>query len=69
MICSSGGYLLWNYALSKLEAVKASVWLYLEPVAAFIGSFALFGQVPAPLTLLGGGAILVGALLTSLSKE
>ena len=69
VICSSGGYLLWNYALSKLEAVKASVWLYLEPVAAFIGSFALFGQVPAPLTLLGGGAILVGALLTSLSKE
>jgi drug/metabolite transporter (DMT)-like permease len=69
VICSSGGYLLWNYALSKLEAVKASVWLYLEPVAAFIGSFALFGQVPAPLTLLGGAAILVGALLTSLSKE
>ena len=69
VICSSCGYLLWNYALSKLEAVKASVWLYLEPVAAFIGSFALFGQVPAPLTLLGGAAILIGALLTSLSKE
>jgi drug/metabolite transporter (DMT)-like permease len=68
IICSSGGYLLWNYALSKIEVVKASVWLYLEPVAAFIGSFALFGSVPTPLTLLGGAAILVGALLTSYSK-
>ena len=68
VVCSGGGYLLWNYALSKLEAVKASVWLYLEPVAAFIGSFALFGQIPAPLTLIGGIAILVGAFLTNRSK-
>jgi len=69
VVCSAGGYLLWNYALSKTEAVKASVWLYLEPVAAFIGSFALFGIVPTPLTMLGGAAILIGALLTSLSKK
>lgn len=69
VICSTGGYFLWNYALSKTEAVKASVWLYLEPVAAFIGSFALFGVVPTPLTMLGGAAILIGALLTSLSKQ
>ena len=69
VICSSGGYLLWNYALSKMEAVKATTWLYLEPVAAFIGSYALFGVVPLPLTILGGAAILIGALLTSLSKQ
>ena len=69
VICSSGGYLLWNYALNKMEAVKATTWLYLEPVAAFIGSFALFGVIPLPLTILGGAAILIGALLTSLSKQ
>ncbi len=69
VICSSGGYLLWNYALSKMEAVKATTWLYLEPVAAFIGSFALFGVIPLPLTILGGAAILIGALLTSQSKQ
>ncbi|MDP2901359.1 MAG: DMT family transporter [Candidatus Bathyarchaeota archaeon] len=69
VVCSTGGYFLWNYALSRTEAVKASVWLYLEPVAAFIGSFALFGVVPTPLTMLGGAAILIGALLTSLSKQ
>lgn len=68
IICSSGGYLLWNYALSRTEAVKASVWLYLEPVSAFIGSFVLFGLVPLPLTIIGGAGILAGALLTSFSK-
>jgi drug/metabolite transporter (DMT)-like permease len=69
VVCSAGGHFLWNYALSRTEAVKASVWLNLEPVAAFIGSFALFGVVPTPLTMLGGAAILIGALLTSLSKK
>jgi drug/metabolite transporter (DMT)-like permease len=68
VVCSCVGYFLWNYTLSKLEAVKATVWLYLEPVAAFIGSFLLFGQVPAALTIVGGIAILVGALLTNRSK-
>jgi drug/metabolite transporter (DMT)-like permease len=68
VVCSTGGYLLWNYALSKLEAVKATVWLYLEPVAAFMGSYVLFGQTPTPLTLLGGGVIIIGAFLTSRSR-
>jgi drug/metabolite transporter (DMT)-like permease len=68
VVCSCVGYFLWNYTLSKLEAVKATVWLYLEPVAAFVGSFLLFGQVPAILTLIGGAAILVGAFLTNRSK-
>jgi drug/metabolite transporter (DMT)-like permease len=69
IICSSVGYFLWNYALSKTEAVKATTWLYLEPVSAFVGTFVLFGVVPLPLTILGGAAILIGALLTSLSKQ
>ena len=68
VVCSCVGYFLWNYTLSKLEAVKATVWLYLEPVAAFIGSFFLFGQIPVALTVVGGIAILVGALLTHRSK-
>lgn len=66
--CSSIGYLLWNYALSKLEAVKASVWLYLEPVAAFTGEAILFGILPSPMTLLGGLAILLGAIIINREK-
>jgi drug/metabolite transporter (DMT)-like permease len=69
VFCSSIGYLLWNYALSRTEAVKASIWLYLEPVAAFIGEFAFFGIIPLPLTLVGGAGIIVGAIITSVSKE
>jgi drug/metabolite transporter (DMT)-like permease len=69
VVCSGGGYFLWNYALSKTEAVNTAVWLYLEPVAAFIGEAALFGIIPGALTLLGGAGIIMGALLTNTAKK
>lgn len=68
VVCSCVGYFLWNYTLSKLEAVNATVWLYLEPVAAFVGSFLLYGQVPAVLTIVGGVAIIIGAYMTNRIK-
>jgi drug/metabolite transporter (DMT)-like permease len=68
IVCSGLAYLLWNYSLSKVEAVKAAVWLYLEPVAAFIGEALIFGVVPSLLTLTGGIAILVGAMITNRSN-
>jgi len=69
IVCSGGGYLLWNYALSRLESVRAAIWLYLEPVAAFIGEALLLGIMPDALTAGGGLLIMVGALLTSAAKK
>jgi len=65
LVCSCLGYFLWSFALSKLEAVNAAVWLYLEPVAAFIGEAIIFGTMPTPATLIGGGFIVIGAILTN----
>lgn len=63
--CSGFGYFLWIYALSRVEAVKAAVWLYLEPVAAFVGEAIIFGIMPRTSTLIGGAAIIFGALITT----
>ncbi len=63
--CSGLGYFLWNFALSRLETVRAAVWLYLEPVAAFVGESLVLGVTPAPMTLLGGVAIVAGSIMTS----
>ncbi|MCW4012379.1 MAG: EamA family transporter [Candidatus Bathyarchaeota archaeon] len=67
-ICSGLAYFLWNYALSRIDSVEAAVWLYLEPVVAFIGVYLLYGTIPDVLTLLGGVLVLAGAALTSLQK-
>jgi drug/metabolite transporter (DMT)-like permease len=64
-ICSGLAYFLWNYALSRIDSVQAAVWLYLEPVVAFIGLFILYGSIPGSLTILGGVLVLVGAAFTS----
>lgn len=69
LICSGLGYFLWNFALSRLEAVKAAVWLYLEPIVAFIGETIIMGTTPSVTTILGGLIIILGALITSRTRS
>jgi drug/metabolite transporter (DMT)-like permease len=64
-ICSGLAYFLWNYALSSIDAVQAAIWLYLEPVVAFIGVFIIYGSTPSILTIIGSVLVLIGAALTS----
>ena len=66
--CSCMGYFLWNYSLSKMDAIKVTVWVYLEPVVAFVGEALIFATIPTVTTLLGGVAIIAGALLTNWSE-
>ncbi|HKM51153.1 MAG TPA: EamA family transporter [Candidatus Bathyarchaeia archaeon] len=66
--CSCVGYFLWNYSLSKMDAVKVTVWVYLEPVVAFVGEALIFATIPTVTTLLGGVAIIAGALVTNWSE-
>lgn len=63
--CSCAAYFLWNFALSTMEAVRVTVWQYLEPLVAFIGAAVVFSTVPTATTIAGGGAIIAGALLTT----
>jgi drug/metabolite transporter (DMT)-like permease len=69
VVCSGGGYLLWNFALSRLESVRAAIWLYLEPVAAFVGEAVILGTLPDAVTAAGGVLVLLGAVVTSLTKK
>ncbi|MFB0558332.1 MAG: DMT family transporter [Candidatus Bathyarchaeia archaeon] len=69
IVCSGLGYFLWNYALSRLEAVKAAVWLYLEPIMAFIGEIIILGATPSVTTILGGVVVILGALITSRTRS
>ncbi len=67
IVCSCLGYFLWNFSLSKIEAIKAAVWQYLEPLVAFTAEAFVFNNTPSMLTIMGGIAIIGGALLTNLT--
>jgi len=67
--CTCAAYFLWNFSLSKIEAVRVTVWQYLEPLAAFIGAAVIFSTFPTATTVAGGGAIIAGALLTNWPRK
>ncbi len=67
VVCSVMAYFFYNYALTQIEATKASVWVYLEPVVAVAFGAALLGEAVAPQTVVGGLVILGSLLLTQRS--
>lgn len=69
LVCSCGGYFLWNLSLSRMEAVKVAVWQYLEIPVAFMGEALIFNLIPSPTVLIGATAIVVGALITNWVKK
>jgi drug/metabolite transporter (DMT)-like permease len=64
LVCSVLAYFLYNHALSYLEASKAAVWLYLEPVVAMLLGALLLGETVSLHTIAGGAAILLSLTLT-----
>jgi len=62
-------FLLWTYALARTSAGRMAASSYLVPGIAVLLSWALLGETPAGLALLGGAVSLVGVALTRLSPR
>ncbi|MFE3781107.1 DMT family transporter [Amycolatopsis sp. NPDC059090] len=58
------GFWTWAYALSHSTVGVLSATTYLVPVLAVFFSWALLGQVPAPLAYLGGALCLAGIVVS-----
>jgi drug/metabolite transporter (DMT)-like permease len=58
-----GGHTVFNYLLEHLRAQVVAVALLAEPVGATILAFAVLGEAPGALTIVGGAIVLVGVYL------
>jgi len=65
---SAAGFVLWAYAMARMDVGRVTVSLYLVPAAAIGISLAWLGQVPGPAELIGGAIALAGVMLARDSR-
>jgi EamA-like transporter family len=64
---SAVGFVLWAYAMARLDVGRVTLRLYLVPAVAIGIALAWLGQVPGPVELAGGVIALAGVILASRS--
>lgn len=62
------GFTTWSYALRRLSAGSVASTTYLVPAVATLISWALLGEVPAPLAFVGGALCLTGVAVTRVRR-
>ena len=62
---SAIGFVLWAYALARMDVGRVTSGLYLVPAVAIVVALVWLGQVPSPLEFLGGAIALAGVLLAN----
>ena len=65
MIC----FLTWNWCISKLGAVKATIWVYFNPITTMIFASWVLGEKITPYFLAGATCILLGMFVTDRSTK
>ncbi|WP_366923578.1 DMT family transporter [Metallumcola ferriviriculae] len=63
VFCSVGGYLGWNYALSKLSTSTTAVFLYIQPLITALMAALLLNERITFIIILGGILIVYGVLI------
>ncbi|MCU1514987.1 MAG: family transporter [Microbacteriaceae bacterium] len=54
----------WGYALSRMPASQLGITTYIVPALAIVLGLIVFGEVPAPLAIIGGVVCLAGVALS-----
>lgn len=60
---SAAGFVLWAYAMARMDVGRVTLSLYLVPAAAIGISLVWLGQAPGPVELAGGAVALAGVIL------
>ncbi len=69
VVVTLGGYGLYNFALTKIEASKAAMFINLIPVFTLVLAFLVLGENLSSKELIACGVILCGVLISQISVK
>lgn len=64
VVVTALGYLAWNWALERVTAARAAIFVNLQPVAGAVLGVAVLGEPLGPFTVLGAALVTLGLALT-----
>lgn len=67
-IASTGGYLLWNWVMRKLGAVKSTNYIYLQSLVTMIAGAVVLGE-RITLMAVAGAVILIAGMILAVRKK
>jgi drug/metabolite transporter (DMT)-like permease len=62
-------YWSWNVVIEKLGAIRATNYLYINPIVAMITAYAVLDERITPLAMVGTALILLGVYLAESKKK
>lgn len=68
LACSAAAHALWGYALRHIDASQAAVFDNVIPIVGVVSAAVFLQERPSSWELLGGGLVIVGAVLASRSR-
>ncbi|HKM06877.1 MAG TPA: DMT family transporter [Sphaerochaeta sp.] len=69
LIASALCFVLWNFGLKTIGAVKSSFYLYLSPVITIVFSVIILGEVITPTSAIGTALTLSGLLVSEYRRD
>jgi len=68
LVCSMAAYSIWNIAVRRIGAVRASNYIYLSPVISMIAAAWWFGERTNAIAYAGCALVLIGVILAQHKK-
>lgn len=60
LLASTGAYLVWNWALARLGTVRATNYIYAQPLVTMLFAVAVLGERITPMALVGMAVLILG---------
>ena len=68
LVASTGAYLLWNWVMKQLGAVKSSNYIYLQPLVTIVLAYYVLGERITWMAM-AGAVILIAGMMAALKKS